>query len=77
MVSFPGNKLHTLTCDTFIDLKNVLEFNKIRTVGSKLLSPMTKLDVVFFGSNDCINASYSGPALINDLKIAVICFDDT
>lgn len=83
MVYFPGNTFHTLTSDTFMDLKNlrtlVLNHNKIRTVGSKLLLPLTKLSTANFASNDCINANYTGAAQIDDLKKALVehCFDET
>lgn len=83
MVYFPGNTFHTLTSDTFMDLKNVrrlvLNHNKIRTVGSKLLLPMTKLHLALFAGNDCINTNYTGIAQIEKLKLDLLehCYDET
>ncbi|CAO1440823.1 unnamed protein product [Diamesa tonsa] len=83
MVYFPGNTFHTLTSDTFMDLKNVkrlvLNHNKIRTVGSKLLLPMTKLHLGLFAGNDCIDTNYTGTAQIEKLKLDLLehCFDET
>lgn len=56
-----GNKIEKLDSNTFENAPNLIEVilnnNRLKFIGSKILEPMKKLEMVSFGGNVCVQAS--------------------
>ena len=77
-----GNKIEKLESDTFENTPNLVEVvlnnNRLQFIGSKLLEPLQKLEMISFGGNACItsHSKYSDEQLARLKKeITLKCND--